>query len=184
MKRGMKDLYRYNDSKYKNNDIVDQFQFLDFNNVTLDMLNSGNQSDLKKRINKIFYYYLKYADRELFNHLCDKVEPYLFMFRWLLCMLNRELSIKNIINVWDCIFAFEYLDSKAGNITHINFLDFMCIAMILNIKIDLIQEEDSCYMLSSLMHYPTEIDIKDLIQNAILYREIIINKIKIIKSMS
>ena len=48
-----------------------------------EILNS-HFSSLKKRINKIFYYYLKIVDKDLFIYLVDKVEPYLFLFRWIL----------------------------------------------------------------------------------------------------
>ena len=156
---------------------MDGFEYIDKVNLSLYDIYSTKHSSLKKRINKIFYIYLKIADIELFLHLHDKVEPYLFLFRWILCILNREISLKNIIQVWNCIFAIECLDfnSRKNNkeIAYFNFLDFICVAMICNLKEELLQEDDSCYLLSMLMHFPNENNIKPILNSALKIRDLI-----------
>jgi TBC1 domain family protein 5 len=168
MDRGFKELYNYNDVKFRQNyknGVVDGFELIDKTILSLEDINKIQTSELKKKINKIFYFYLKIVDKELFLHIHDKVEPYLFLFRWILCILNREISLKNIIYVWEIIFAMEYLDKN------LNFLDFICVSMIVNLRQELLNEDDGCYILSMLMHFPNEHNIKEIIKEALSIRE-------------
>ncbi len=198
MSNGFKSLYNYNDIKYKESykhGLVDGFEIIDKNYMTLEDIYNSNLSPLKKRINKIFFVYLKIVDEKLFNHLNEKVEPYLFIFRWILCILNREMNLKSLMHVWDCIFAMEYMDNIGGykdskdsnnsnsNIcsynTYLNFLDFISISMILSMKDELIQDDDECYILSLLMHFPNENKMKEIIYNALAVRDKIYDYYKI-----
>ena len=65
----------------------------------LEDLKKSEESDLMKRIKKIFYIYLK-NDQEYFELLNKSIEPNLFLLRWILCVLNREISLKNIFWIW------------------------------------------------------------------------------------
>jgi TBC1 domain family protein 5 len=171
MKRGMKDLYNYNDAKGRNQSTTSSEAFdINYSGFTLtDIENNPKHSHLKKRINRIFYYYLKFIDKELFTHICDKVEPYLFLFRWILCLLTRELTnLKNVIYVWDCLLAFEGIESGK-----LDFLDSMCLSMICSVRDELMAEDDGCYMLQRLMHFPNESSIKDITRQAMIIRELI-----------
>jgi hypothetical protein len=178
MNKSLKNLYNYNDIKFrlKNGDPFDR---IDKSCLSHEDISQAQHSDLKKRINKIFYFYLRIADKELFMHIFEKVEPYLFLFRWILCMLNREISLKNILHVWDCIFALEFLDSNTLNPedipdaikNNLNLLDYLCVAMICNIKEELMNEDDQCYLLSLLMHFPNENNIKAILQQALKLRD-------------
>lgn len=189
MKRGFKDLYNYNDSKYREHmkhGLVDGFELIDKTSITLDEIADSKHPSLKKRINKIFYFYLKIIDKELFLFLQDKVEPYIFLFRWILCMLNREIQLKDILHVWDCIICVEYLDfcktqytdinefmyHNADFKTNFNFLDFMCVSMIRSLKSKIMMDDDICLILSYLMNFPSDVkNIKDLIKDAMVIRD-------------
>ena len=77
MSRNLTVLYSYNDDKYKN---VKSFGAEDTKNLTLEDLKKSEESDLMKRIKKIFYIYLK-NDQEYFELLNKSIEPNLFLLR-------------------------------------------------------------------------------------------------------
>jgi TBC1 domain family protein 5 len=111
MSRDLTILYTYNDDKYKN---VAKNPNEDLNNLSIDDINRSEESDLIKRIKKIFYIYLK-TDKEYFDVLVKNIEPNIFLLRWILCMLNREISLKNILYIWDCIFFYEFMEFTFKN---------------------------------------------------------------------
>jgi hypothetical protein len=166
MKKGMKSLYNYHDKEKLQIPDTTEYQ-----NISLIDIESSGCSELKKRIKKIFYYYLRIIDKELYIHIYDKVEPYLFLFRWILCLLTRELTnLKNVIYIWDCIFAFEKINQSSSGI---GFVDSVCLAMICSVRDELLAEEDGCFMLQTLMHFPNESSIKDITKQAMIIRELI-----------
>jgi TBC1 domain family protein 5 len=181
MSRSLKELYNYNDAKGKGSK-GNIFNIHDFHpNIRLKDIKESHCSTLAKRINTIFYYYLNVVDPELYTHIYDKVEPYLFMFRWILCMLTREItSLKNVIYVWDCIFAFEHVNNTSIGL---EFLDSMCLSMILSVKKELMEEDDGCFMLQTLMHFPNELSIKEVVKQAMIIRELINDHIKMLNEL-
>ena len=112
MSRDLTILYSYNDDKYKN---INNNPTPDLKNITIEDLKKSVDSPLMIRIKKIFYIYLK-SDMEYFEVLYKNIEPNLFLLRWILCMLNREISLKNIFWIWDCVFFYEFMEfSFNGN---------------------------------------------------------------------
>ena len=106
MSRDLTLLYTYNDDKYRNkNNLVNY----DLKNLTIDDLIKSEESDLLKRIKKIFYIYLK-TDKKYFEFLFGNIEPNLFLLRWILCMLDREISLRNVLWIWDCILFYEFVE--------------------------------------------------------------------------
>ena len=92
-------------------------------------------------------------DSILYFELLNKsIEPNLFLLRWILCVLNREISLKNIFWIWDCILFYEFMEftyernnkddnikkDESDKITRLNFLDYICLAMIFDLKKELI----------------------------------------------
>jgi hypothetical protein len=125
---------------------------------------------LVKRIKRLFFIKLKEIDSGLFTDLVDKIDPEIFLLRWILCLLNREISLKNIVWLWDCIFFYELVEFTINNeekdLPRLNFLDSICISMILNIKEDLINCERGSVMML-LLQYPNEFNLREIIFNAI-----------------
>ena len=177
MSRELTLLYSYNDDKYKveNKDID-----VDLNNLTIEYLNNSKESKLMKRIKKIFYIYLK-TDQEYYELLYKNIEPNLFLLRWILCVLNREISLKNILWVWDTILFYEFVEFTFQNnnnnninenkeeeekVSHLNFLDIICLSMIFDLKKDIINSEPSI-ILSKFLKYPNEKNIKNIMKEAI-----------------
>mmetsp|Transcript_3924 Transcript_3924/g.3714 ORF Transcript_3924/g.3714 Transcript_3924/m.3714 type:complete len:190 (+) Transcript_3924:418-987(+) len=74
--------------------------------VNQDKSNEENASPILKRCHKIHHRLLKAIDKDLYDHLEEeKIEPQIYLQRYIRCMLSRELSFPNTIIVWDSIFA-------------------------------------------------------------------------------
>ena len=181
MSRDLTLLYTYNDDKYRNKNNSANY---DLSNLTDYDLNKSEESDLLKRIKKIFYIYLK-TDKKYFEFLFKNVEPNLFLLRWLLCMLDRELSLKNVLWIWDCILFYEFveftIEKKSTNInisedketneeekihvSRLNFLDYVCLSMILDLKRDVMNSESSI-VLTKFLKFPNEKNMKHIMGEA------------------
>ena len=178
MSRDLTILYSYNEDKYRN---INNNANEDLNNLTIEDLKRSKESHLMKRIKKIFYIYLK-TDKEYFELLSKNIEPNLFLLRWILCLLNREISLKNILWIWDCVFFYEFMefsfkDDKDNinnyeetNISRLNFLDYICLAMIFDLKKDVIKSEPS-FVLSKFLKYPNENNLKSIMKEAFKYSQ-------------
>jgi len=181
MSRDLTLLYTYNDDKYRNkNNLVNY----DLKNLTIDDLIKSEESDLLKRIKKIFYIYLK-TDKKYFEFLFGNIEPNLFLLRWILCMLDREISLRNVLWIWDCILFYEFVEftvekkninfnnneDKENNeeskihIQRLNFLDYVCLSMILDLKRDIINSESSV-ILCKFLKFPNEKNLKHIMKEA------------------
>ena len=173
MSRDITLLYTYNDDKYRKKESVINY---DTKNLKIEDLEKSNESDLIKRIKKIFYIYLPLHDKEYFDHLCESIEPSVFLLRWLLCILDREISLKHVLWIWDCIFFYEFvefnfikknLENENGkHINRLNFLDMVCLAMIIDLK-PLVQNNDQSLILCRFMKFPDEKNIRIIIKNAV-----------------
>jgi TBC1 domain family protein 5 len=175
MSRDLTLLYTYNDDKYRNKNSSAKY---DLQNLTMEDLIKSEESDLLKRIKKIFYIYLK-TDKQYFDFLFGNIEPNLFLLRWLLCMLDREISLKNVMWVWDCILFYEFVEftiekksinteeeeREKGHTTRLNFLDYVCLSMIIDLKQDTIKS-DSSIILSKFLKFPNEKNIKHIMKEA------------------
>ena len=165
MSRDLKELYTYNDERYRNK----KYEY-DKLNLTLEDVEKTDESELVKRIKRVFYIKLKQIDFNLFKELVNKIDPDIFLLRWILCLLNREISLKNVMWLWDCIFFYELVEFTVNNeekdMPRLNFLDSLCISMILNIKEDLVSCEKGTVMMY-LLQYPNEFNLREIIFNAI-----------------
>ena len=183
MSRDLTILYSYNDDKYKT---INNNPTPDLKNITIEDLKKSVDSPLMIRIKKIFYIYLK-SDMEYFEVLYKNIEPNLFLLRWILCMLNREISLKNIFWIWDCVFFYEFMefsfngnkedvdnkdkienDEQNEKISRLNFLDYICLSMIFDLKNE-IMNADPSYILSKFLKYQNESNIKRIMKGAYKY---------------
>ena len=181
MSRDLTLLYTYNDDKYRNRNNAINY---DLKNLTNEDLIKSEESDLLKRIKKIFYIYLK-KDKKYFEFLFGNIEPNLFLLRWILCMLDREISLRNVLWIWDCILFYEFVeftiekkninkninedrentDEPKEHIQRLNFLDYVCLAMILDLKRDIINSESSV-ILCKFLKFPNEKNIKNFMKES------------------
>ena len=118
-----------------------------------------------KKCDRIYKEFLKTIDEDLYQHLIDnQVSPELHLMRWLRCILSREFDIKTSVLFWDYIFSgieskhrsdrrsrgTEFLETDLDPLIN---LDYLCTAMIINIKKDLL-ESDFSMCLAYLLKYP------------------------------
>jgi hypothetical protein len=210
MKRCFKELYNYSEKRIKDMKYgqVDGFVYVQESNLSsLEKILREDVSSLRKRINRIFSFYLKITDKEVYDLIIHHdIEPYLFIFRWILCLLTREFKIDNLLKLWDVIFAFEKNEEialrffcnsngikvkndeelpliipkilKGYKMYDFNFLDFLVVSIIQEIKNKLGKNADQCLVLSYIMHIPEgEINLKSLINSAINAREIVYQRL-------
>ena len=173
MSRDMTLLYTYNEDKYRKKENTVKY---DLKNLKLHDLESSPESDLIKRIKKIFYINLPNYDKEYFNYLYGSIEPNLFLLRWILCILDREISLKHVLWIWDSVFYYEFIeftfiknnsqDEKGKHCNRLNFLDIVCLAMIIDLK-PLVQTGDQSLILCRFMKFPDEKNIRQIIKEAV-----------------
>ena len=169
MSRDMTLLYTYNDDKYKKN-----FQKYDLKNLKESDLESITESDLMKRIKRIFYINLPNLDKEYFDYLFGSIEPNLFLLRWILCILDREISLKHVLWIWDSIFFYEFVEftfikkniEKDKHVNRFNLLDIVCLSMIMDLK-PLVKTGDQSLILCRFMKFPDEKNIRQIIKEAV-----------------
>jgi TBC1 domain family protein 5 len=175
MSRNMTVLYMYNDDRFRKKENEAKY---DLKNLKEEDLMQSGESDLYKRIKKIFYIDLPKIDKKYFDFLVDCLEPNLFLLRWLLCILDREISLKHVLWIWDCVLFYEFVeftfikkDIKENDINNpeikrLNFMDMICLSMIMDLKPLVVNGEQSI-ILCRFMKFPDEKNIRDIIKNAI-----------------
>ena len=173
MSRDLTLLYTYNDDKFRKKDNGIKY---DLHNLKEEDLELSTESDLIKRIKRIFYIHLPKLDKEYFDYLIGSIEPNLFLLRWILCILDREISLKHVLWIWDTIFYYEFIEftfinnkteSDSGkHINRLNFLDMVCLSMIMDLK-PLVQSGDQSLILCRFMKFPDEKNIRQIIKEAV-----------------
>lgn len=74
---------------------------------------------------------LKKFDPQLSGFLNDlEITPHLYGIRWVRILLGREFHLEDILSVWDALFSYD------GNL---GLLDFICVAMLMFIRENLLQ---------------------------------------------
>ena len=148
--------------------------------LTKEEIDNMEDSLINKRIYHIFYRLLKNFDVEFYNEMINKIEPELFLFKWLLCFLTREFTINKVIHLWDLIFAYEFIEYKFliteyNKEYHFRFIDNIALSMIICCKNDLmkLKNEDNSKFLDLLMHYPENIKIEQILKEALKIDSII-----------
>ena len=105
---------------------------------------------LIKRAKTIIVKKLAMQDRQIYSHFISKNLDYTCVFqRWLKCLFKREFPIKDCCLIWDAILANEG-DKNSGELLYV---DYILIAMILNIKYELLRRDNN-EMFEVLLHYP------------------------------
>ena len=105
---------------------------------------------LIKRAKVIIVKKLGQQDRQLYLHFINQNLDYPCVFqRWLKCVFKREFPIKNVCLIWDAILAYEG-ENPTGELIYI---DYVLIAMLLNIKYDLLKRDNN-EMFEILLRYP------------------------------
>jgi TBC1 domain family protein 5 len=93
--------------------------------VGIDKSKDSNVSPILRRSHIIHHTLLKTFEPDLYTYLeKEKIEPQMYLQRWLRCMLTREFNMHDVLIIWDALLASS--DDESGMV----LLDYMCVAMI------------------------------------------------------
>ncbi|XP_048133379.1 uncharacterized protein LOC115744600 [Rhodamnia argentea] len=125
------------------------------------------------------YHLLSAVDSSLHSHLIELgVEPQYFALRWLRVLFGREFALKDLLAIWDEIFAqdnrkmditteddegssFRILSSSRGV-----FIAGIAVSMILHLRSSLLAAENATSCLQRLLSFPQNVDLANLIEKA------------------
>ena len=109
-------------------------------NFFLDKQKNESQSYLVKRCNNIIHRKLRLQDNRLYNHFINiELDCEFVIQRWLKCLFAREFHPKNVEIFWDDLLSDEY-KYKTNNF---NLADYLCIAMIVFIREELVIKDQN-----------------------------------------
>lgn len=117
---------------------------------------------------------IKRVNEALYKHFeSENVEIFQFSFRWMNCLLMRELSLQNIIRLWDTYFC-EGVELSAG---FSEFHVFVCAALLLSFA-DLLMKKDFAETMLFLQDLPSvtakwgERQIETILSEAYVYQQL------------
>jgi len=85
---------------------------------------------------------LKKVDKQLWTHLeKHKVNPQFYSLKWLMLLLAQEFSIDDTLKVWDRLFSHP---------KKVEFLNYLCLAMIQDVRESLIKADDFASIMETL----------------------------------
>jgi TBC1 domain family protein 5 len=114
-----------------------------------DLVNSDKSLDAKtssilKKCHRVHHRLLPALDKQLYNFIeSQKIEPQIYLQRWLRCMLTREFNLANTLVLWDSIFADVFIlkENKIESFTgkldftrELIFLEFLSVAMVIFVR--------------------------------------------------
>ena len=170
MNKGIAEFFLYNSIKYKNN-ILGSKSIEEKLKLSYDGINNCEDSELKKRAYILYYHSFKKVEPDFYNLLMHDVYPELFLIKWYICLFTREFNLEQVIYLWDLIIMYEFAESKLLKKDkikrHYNFLECIALSMLITCKPNIIKKEDISEIMSSLMHYPTNISVEKICKKAI-----------------
>ena len=115
-----------------------------------------------KRINNIMSKKLSIEDKAIYSHFQKENLDYSVVFqRWVKCLFKREFPLPDTCLIWDYIFAHE-LEKPTGELLYI---DYIVIAMVINVKYDLLSKDNSG-IFQVFLNYPKIEPITNLLNLA------------------
>lgn len=97
---------------------------------TMDQETSGINGKVAE-----FDFILMKVDPDLHAHLANEgLNPQIYSLRWLMLLMAQEFEINNVIRLWDTVLADH---------DRFTFVNFICVAMVLNKRDYLMQNEFS-----------------------------------------
>jgi len=137
--------------------------------VNTDKSHEENVSSVLKRCHKIHHRLLQSIDRELYQHMeSQKIEPQMYLQRWVRCMFTREFNMADTLIVWDSLFASLVMPIE--NNKDILLMDHICVAMIVFVRTFLLQSDYSG-ILRRLLKFPPVEDVHVLVNMGLSYKE-------------
>jgi len=103
---------------------------------------------------------LSQKDPELFQYLAVqlKIEPQLYMLRWVRLLLGREFHLDDLLGLWDGIFGYS---------KDLILIDYLCVAMLIYIRRSLL-DRDYTGCMKRLFKYPPVEDVHLFVEQAVM----------------
>jgi len=102
---------------------------------------------------------LKAKDPGLYSYITSlKIEPQLFLLRWIRLLFGREFRLSETLVLWDAIFAYD----KAFTL-----IDYVAVSMLMTIREQLLSADQNG-VLQLLFKYPTLVTIPTFVDHALI----------------
>ncbi|XP_076930331.1 uncharacterized protein LOC143595079 [Bidens hawaiensis] len=128
------------------------------------------------------YRLLSAVDFSLYSHLVELgVEPQYFALRWLRVLFRREFALKDLLVIWDEIFALDNNKLNVGsnssskkyevkfkvfNSLRGAFISAFAVSMILYLRSSILATENATSCLQRLLNFPEDVNLESLIKKA------------------
>ena len=170
MNKGISEFFLYNSIQYKKS-FLSSKTLEEKMSLSIEEIYKCDDCELKKRAYILYFKSFLKIDKDFYELLVGNVEPELFLTRWYLCVFTREFKLEQIVYLWDLIILYEFVENKLYKdkklLWHYNFMDCIALSMLLNCKPNIMKKEDINDLMSTIMHYPTNITIEKIAKKAL-----------------
>jgi len=116
------------------------------------------ESPILQKCQHIYHKILKSKDPGLYSYISSlKIEPQLFLLRWIRLLFGREFRLDETLTLWDAIFAFD---------KNFSLIDYIAVSMLITIKEQLLSADQNG-VLQLLFKYPTLVPMCSFVDHAI-----------------
>ena len=84
------------------------------------------------------------------------------MHRWIKCIFAREFDLDDVLTLWDKIFYYQFNSGKKYKYSLV-YIDFICTAMLVKIRYELLRKRDDGDIYTIIFHYPKDDDISNIL---------------------
>ena len=134
-----------------------------FPDIIIDRSDEDRTNHLNLRAYTIFKEKLKLIDNRLFSHLKKvNVKCNYYMHRWIKCIFAREFDLDDVLTLWDKIFFYQFNSGKKYKYSLV-YIDFICTAMLVKIRYELLRKRDDGDIYTIIFHYPKDDDISNIL---------------------
>ena len=134
-----------------------------FPDIIIDRSDEDRTNHLNLRAYTIFKEKLKLIDNRLFSHLKKvNVKCNYYMHRWIKCIFAREFDLDDVLTLWDKIFFYQFNSGKKYKYSLV-YIDFICTAMLVKIRHELLRKRDDGDIYTIIFHYPKDDDISNIL---------------------
>jgi len=125
--------------------------------LTESALHEEGNNPLVMKCKRIQHLLLKNKDVELYQHLESlKIEAQIYLLKWVRLLFGREFHLDDLLLIWDAIFAYS---------VDLSLVDYLCIAMLIFIRTQLLPKDYTGCM-SRLLKYPPVEDVHFFVKQA------------------
>ena len=173
-KKGVNDIYQRFDIK----PIDPNYHLYElFPDIIIDRSDEDRTNYLNLRAYTIFKEKLRLIDSKLFSHLKRiNVKCNYYMHRWIKCMFSREFDLDDVLILWDKIFFYQFNSGKKYKYSLV-YIDFICTAMLVKIRYELLRKKDDGDAYTLIFAYPKDNSITYILSISEKIAEIIEKKL-------